>query len=228
MNSYNINFLINSNKLFKNIVYFDTISSTNDLAKQLLSEGEIGNENTIILADEQTKGRGKGESFFYSPKGDGVYMSAILVNANIDLRVISIAVSLAIFKVFDQLIKNGIKIKWPNDILINNKKACGILIESAMTWDCNAQPYVIIGIGINVNNDYFSDEISHLATSLKKESKMFIDRNIIVSSILKELDILLKKDLKTLISEYKKNLEDKSFEKILLADRSLADLFNNI
>lgn len=214
MSNYDLAYIANSNNFIKNIIYYEKITSTNNAAKELLNNVDTSTSSFLILSDCQTKGRGKGNSRFFSPAGVGIYMSVVLIKPQYDLKLISIATSLAILKSIKHFVDADIKIKWPNDILVNGKKACGILIEaSAQPKDINVD-YVIIGIGLNVNNDGFDSMIESIATSLKMESSYTIDRNKLIVKILAFLEHLLSKDLKDLFKEYLINLEEKSLNNI--------------
>lgn len=147
------------------IIYFDSIDSTNNKAKELAFAGEM--EGTIVIAEEQTSGRGRLGRQFVSPKYKGIWMSLIL-RPEIDPIYISritligaAAVNLAISDI-------GIEtyIKWPNDIVLHNKKVSGILTE--MSAELNQTNYVVVGIGINVNieENEFPEDLKDKATAL--------------------------------------------------------------
>ncbi|MFC0234933.1 biotin--[acetyl-CoA-carboxylase] ligase [Fictibacillus phosphorivorans] len=174
----------------KKITYRESVKSTQEIAHALARDGAV--EGSIVLADEQTGGRGRLGRAWQSPKGTGVWMSLIL-KPNIPLQkapqltlLIAVAVSKAIEKV------SGIEaaIKWPNDILISGKKSAGILTE--LQAEADSIHSVIVGIGINVNQErqHFSDEISEIATSLAIESGQSIKRAEVVGVLLQEIEAL--------------------------------------
>ncbi len=149
----------------KTIIYMDSVGSTNDHVKSIASDSTDG---TVVIADEQTKGKGRMGRYWHSQKGDGIWMS-ILLKPRIAPNKASIITQIAgaaILKALDGL---GVRamIKWPNDIILNGKKLCGILTEMAAELD--RINYIVLGIGMNVKNDYFPDEIIDIATSLYKE-----------------------------------------------------------
>lgn len=208
MNGYNIPLLQSATNSFKKIIYFEEINSTNDTAKDLILNNKCAN-NTIIIAEHQTHGRGKGSSVFFSPKDVGIYMSIILNNTNLDLKFISMVTPLAVAQAIKKTANISAFIKWPNDILINSKKVCGILIEAAT--DCTSENlnYVIIGIGINVNNKKadFDDNIKEIATSIKLETGKDISKNLLCFNILKQFEALLNENHDYLVNKYKSYLK---------------------
>ena len=146
------------------IQYFETISSTNDYAKELARENCP--ENTVIIAEKQTRGRGRMGRTFFSPEKTGLYTSIIIrpsFKAE-DALFITPATAVALNKVFEKLYGIETEIKWVNDIYKNGKKICGILTESAFKND-GTLDYVIVGIGINLvkPENGFPDEISEIA-----------------------------------------------------------------
>ena len=190
MSNYDLTKIINLNNLVTNIIYYEKITSTNDIAKEILKKVNSQMNNFLVLSNCQTNGRGKGDAYYFSPAEVGIYMSLVLIKPTYDLRLISIVTSLAISNTLSTFVDAGVKIKWPNDILINNKKVCGILIESATQPQNLTLDYVIVGIGININNEKFCSNLESTATSLKKECGQVIDRNIVIIKILNSLNFL--------------------------------------
>lgn len=214
MSDYNLARIVNSNNFLKNIIYYEKITSTNSVAKEILNKTNFHINNFLVLADYQTKGRGKGDAYYFSPAKVGVYMSVVLIKPSYDLKLLSMSTSLAIVKSLCTFTDANIKVKWPNDILINNKKVCGILIESATQLKSVTVDYVIIGIGVNINNENLDSEIEDIATSLKKESGKTIDRNMVIIKILNSLKDLLSKAPQELFDEYLLNLDERSLDKV--------------
>lgn len=177
--------------LGKNVEYYDTINSTHIRAKDIASEK---NENgKIILAEVQTSGIGTKGRSWYTGKEKNIAMSIILhPNCNIEeLEGLTIKIAETMQRTIYNLYKYNLKIKEPNDLMLNNKKISGILTEiSTIGEKIN---YLIISIGFNVNEDTFSSETKDIATSLKREyNKSFIREEIIVNFI-EELEIVLSK-----------------------------------
>lgn len=163
--------------------HFDIIDSTNTYCKTL-DVNDI-KEGTLIISEEQIKGKGTKGRSWVSPKGSGLWFSIILkpkININ-DIGKITILTSSALYETFKTL---GIesKIKWPNDIFINDKKVCGILTEAKLNKDI--VEYIILGIGINVNSSFadFDNNLKVSATSLKIELNKEVDRCYVLGTFL--------------------------------------------
>lgn len=173
----------------KNIMYFSTIDSTNNKSKELALDGSPN--GTVVISEEQTLGRGRLGRNWVSPKYKGIWMSIILKPDTDPMNVPKVTQvgAAAVIKTLNEL---GIKatIKWPNDIVMNNKKICGILTE--MSGELNKVNYVIMGIGINVNIDIedFPEELKDIATSISHEEGRYLKRKDLVSSLLNNFEIL--------------------------------------
>ena len=165
---------------------FDTISSTNDYL--LRKEKNKNKDIKICIAEEQTKGRGRRGKSWISPKFKNIYFSLSSYLKKEDLSGLSIAVALSVSKVLTKINVMSL-IKWPNDLLVGNKKICGILIETAKVGELTK---VVIGIGINVNMEY-SELIDQEWTSIKLEKKQLVDRNSIITDMINQLCITLNK-----------------------------------
>ena len=165
---------------------FDTISSTNDYL--LRKEKNKNKDIKICIAEEQTKGRGRRGKSWISPKFKNIYFSLNSYLKKEDLSGLSIAVALSVSEVLNKINVMSL-IKWPNDLLVGNKKICGILIETAKVGELTK---VVIGIGINVNMEY-SELIDQEWTSIKLEKKQSVDRNSIITEMINQLCITLNK-----------------------------------
>ncbi|WP_416197136.1 MAG: Bifunctional ligase/repressor BirA [Sporanaerobacter sp.] len=172
----------------RKIYYFDTIDSTNIKAKELAYKED---EGTLVIAEEQTLGRGRLGRTWISPKKKGIWMSIILKPSIDPMKVAKITQigAAAIALALEDL---GIEafIKWPNDIVMNGKKVCGILTE--MSCELNMINYVIMGVGINVNLDSedFQGEVSKVGTSLKIETGEKINRKELLGLFLNRFEEL--------------------------------------
>ncbi|NCU16401.1 biotin--[acetyl-CoA-carboxylase] ligase [Pallidibacillus pasinlerensis] len=175
----------------RSVYFYESVSSTQKIAKEYAMNG--ANHGTLIVADEQTEGRGRMVRKWHSPKGTGIWASFIL-RPDIQLQhapqltlLTAVAVVLAIKDVTNIIPE----IKWPNDILINGRKVCGILTELQAEEDRIQS--VIIGIGINVNQstENFSDDIQMIATSLKIELEQTVNRTEIIQKLCYYLEQLL-------------------------------------
>ena len=165
---------------------FDTISSTNDYL--LTKEKNKNKDIKICIAEEQTKGRGRRGKSWISPKFKNIYFSLNSYLKKEDLSGLSIAVALSVSKVLTKINVTSL-IKWPNDLLVGNKKICGILIETAKEDELTK---VVIGIGINVNMEH-SELIDQEWTSIKLEKKQSVDRNSIITEMINQLCVTLNK-----------------------------------
>jgi len=176
----------------KEIRYLHRINSTNNYALDAALHG--AKEGTVITSDEQTLGRGRHQREWKSIAYKGIYLSIILKPKTLKgeptllslLSAVAVAESLREFYSFD------IDIKWPNDVLINDKKVAGILIE--INTQGNKIMHIIVGIGVNVlqNEKDFSEELTNQATSLILESGLEIPREAIIVQILKNFESLYK------------------------------------
>jgi BirA family biotin operon repressor/biotin-[acetyl-CoA-carboxylase] ligase len=179
---------LKSSRFAKDIYCFDKIDSTNNYAKELALDG--AEEGTIVLSDEQTGGRGRLGRPWMSPPGSSISMSIILkpsINPSEAAKITEITAA-AVTIAINNATGLDVGIKWPNDIILNNKKVCGILTE--MSAELDNINYVIIGIGINVNIDEFPEDIAKVATSLKKVKGKYISRKNLVINIVKEFEKL--------------------------------------
>lgn len=167
----------------RNIVHFPSLNSTNTKAKELAST-DIAN-GTVVISEEQTSGRGRFGRQWISPKFKGIWMSIIL-KPDMDPTNASNITLIGAAAVTEALAELGVeaKIKWPNDIILNNKKLGGILTE--MSSELNLINYIIIGIGINVNisSEDFSKELEEIATSLKIQTGEELSRKELLANIL--------------------------------------------
>ncbi|MTI46510.1 biotin--[acetyl-CoA-carboxylase] ligase [Sporosalibacterium faouarense] len=186
-----LNRLLNTNIIGNKIIHFDSIDSTNTYAKELASRQEKA--GTVIIAEEQTAGKGRLGRNWTSPKGKGIWMSLIL-KPDIDPTDAAKITQIGAAAVCEAIRDMGIEayVKWPNDIILNNKKVCGILTE--MSGELNTINYIVMGIGINANIDSteFPDDIRKIATSLKEYHREEIDRKHLVASILNRFEDLYK------------------------------------
>lgn len=171
------------------IHYFEEIDSTQRLAHQLAREG--AKDGTIIIAEEQTGGKGRMQRTWYSAKGKGIWMTVIVRPDLLPHQApqFTLIAAVSIVMAMKSLYTNFTpEIKWPNDILINGKKCVGILTE--MLAEMDRVDGLIIGIGINANHEQtdFPDELQEIATSVAIEEKQKVDRAQLVAEILSYLE----------------------------------------
>ena len=168
------------------ILYYPRLPSTNDIAKRQAQQGAV--EGTVVIADEQSAGKGRMQRTWLSPKGS-IALSIILYPSLAHLSSLIMVASLAVAHCIEQVTGLKSQIKWPNDVLVNSKKVCGILIESDVKG--NSVDYAIIGVGINVNlrlSDF--PEISSTATSLSHELGEEVSRLDMIRCLLVETERL--------------------------------------
>lgn len=183
-----------------NIEVYKTVTSTNDLAKQYALD--LKPEGTVIVAREQTAGRGRKGRSFYSPMSTGVYISVLLrpeLTAEKALY-ITTAAAVAVAKAIEKISGKEAKIKWVNDIFVDGKKVCGILTEGAIDFETGKMQYAVLGIGVNIKkpeND-FPSEIQNIAGSVFDTTDKEVS-SIIVAEILNNF------------MNYYKNLANKPF-----------------
>jgi len=172
-------------KIFgKNIISYDSLSSTMDVAFRSGLEG--AQEGTVVCAETQTKGRGRLGRNWTSPKGKGIYMSIILRPSlpPTDVARLTLLGAVAVAEGIQKACGILPKIKWPNDLLINNHKVAGILTE--MSAEMDRVRFVVLGVGINVNTPI--SLLPSNATSLKVESGKTVSRVLLVQEILSSLE----------------------------------------
>ncbi len=175
----------------RNLSHYNSLASTNTKAKEIGSCDFI--DGTVLVSEEQLNGRGRLGRNWSSPKSKGIWMS-ILLKPDIPPTEAYKVTIIAAAAVYRALAESNVcsLVKWPNDIVINNKKVCGILTE--MNAELSRIHYLVIGIGINVNTseDEFPEDIREKASSLFVESGRTFDRKVIMSSILNNYEALYK------------------------------------
>ncbi len=175
------------------IKIYDTLASTNTLAKQLSDEG--ANEFTVIIAREQSDGKGRLGRSFHSARG-GLYMSIILrphINIS-DTPLITVAAAVAVSRAVDNVCAVNTGIKWVNDIFLGDKKICGILTQGAVNIENNTTDYVVLGIGLNISkpeND-FPEELRNIAGSIYEAPVSSTLQNKLIAEILNQFFCIYK------------------------------------
>ena len=172
----------------KDIAYFHEIDSTNTKAMALADGGAA--EGTIVVAEKQTMGRGRRGRSWLSPEGDGIYASLVLRPDMSPSRAprITLMTAVAIAEALLSLVRIDLKIKWPNDILVNGRKLAGILTE--ISADMDSVNYIVVGLGINVNTSpgHFSEELRNQATSIYIETGEKLSRTRLVRTWLRQFE----------------------------------------
>lgn len=196
--------------LWKDIIVYDSVESTNDLALSLATKREIA-PGTVLVADQQTRGKGRLGRTWESPAGLNIYIS-LIIRPELepkDTTMLTVLAAVAGALALQRSCSIPVSIKWPNDLVISNKKLGGILTEVRADPDLVA--LAVIGMGINVNMDYrgLPDIIRHIATSVRIETGINHSRNEIIIQLLKEFEqcysILKKEGKKPLLDAWRKN-----------------------
>lgn len=174
------------------IHYFDEVDSTNTRAHTFVKQGAA--EGTLIIAEQQTAGRGRMGRPWHSPKGKGLWMSLIL-KPQIPLHFtphLTLLVAVALCRSIRQQTQLAVGIKWPNDLLIDGKKISGILLESSA--EDEKLQYVIagVGIGVNLSPEDYPEELKGVATSLAIEAGEKINRSALLQHFMLELESMYK------------------------------------
>ncbi len=206
MTEAEIKSLMHTDWVAKEVLYFDTIDSTNTKAQELAEKGYPS--GTLVVADKQESGKGRRGRSWVSPSGTGIFMTLMIkpdINPN-NASMLTLVAALAVAKAITSVTGEEALIKWPNDIVVNGKKVCGILTEMNAQFDYIN--HIVVGIGINVHNESFPEEISQMASSLMIEAggKRFHRAQIIAETMSyfeQYYDTFLKtQDLSALVREY--------------------------
>jgi BirA family biotin operon repressor/biotin-[acetyl-CoA-carboxylase] ligase len=166
--------------------HFGVVGSTNQMA---LEAAAAGAEPAVWIADEQTAGRGRGGHAWHSAAGDGLYVS-LLVRPRIALslaRSLPLATGLAAQAAVLEATGLALDLRWPNDLMFEDRKCGGILVESA-SQEGPSLGFAVIGIGINVNHASFPPDLRAVATSLHLESGRFFDREPLLAALIRNVD----------------------------------------
>lgn len=205
MNEAEIKSLLHTEWAGQELFCFDEIDSTNTKAKELAEQGYPS--GTLVVADRQIAGRGRRGRSWDSPAGIGIFMTLLLkpdINPN-NASMLTLVTALATAQAISDVTGAEAKIKWPNDIVINGKKVCGILTEMSAQFDYIN--HIVIGIGINVHNESFPEEIRETASSLLLESGKRIHRANLIARFLERFEagyaiFLQTEDLEGLMKDY--------------------------
>jgi BirA family biotin operon repressor/biotin-[acetyl-CoA-carboxylase] ligase len=179
-------------RLGQHLHIHQTLASTNSAAMTLALEG--AKDGTTVVAESQSAGRGRHARAWFSPPGLNLYCSIIVrglgqgVSLADWLSWVPLTTALAVAEAVQEVAATSLALKWPNDLLLDERKVGGILCESSLASPDN--PVVVIGIGLNVNvhRDLFPDELRPIATSIFESTHRLIDRNRLLAQLLMELE----------------------------------------
>ena len=176
----------------RNFIYSEEVESTNSFL--LNKSNKFNSEGTILLAEKQSKGRGRKERVWYSAKGQNLTFSILLTSKKYfgkKFNLLNFATSLSVAFALENLFQLKTELKWPNDVLVKGKKICGILLES--TSQGNKIERVVIGIGLNVNQALFQGNFNLEPTSIKLELGESVDREKLLAELLNTFEEILQK-----------------------------------
>jgi BirA family transcriptional regulator, biotin operon repressor / biotin---[acetyl-CoA-carboxylase] ligase len=181
---------LNTKHFGRNLRLLDSVPSTQDELRQLAEEGAL--EGTLVIAEQQTNGRGRMGRSWVSPAGKGIWMS-LLLRPPVSLQLtpqLTLLTAVALSRAISRIVPVTIGIKWPNDLLVGGKKISGILLESAA--EDERLRYVVVGMGISVNLDPtdYPEELLVKAASLKMLSGNAVNRSDLIAAILEEFERL--------------------------------------
>lgn len=168
-------------------LHYDELASTNDRARELALSG--AHEGVVVVARKQTAGKGRLGRHWSSPMDEGLYLSILLRPETTPAKasLITLATAIAVAETFQLDFATDADIKWPNDILINGRKVCGILVETAI--ENNRLQYAILGIGVNLVQKIFPDELKATATSLFIETQRAVSPDDFLQPLLRRLNL---------------------------------------
>jgi len=194
----------------KKVVHLDTTESTNSYAASILADGIA--EGTVVIAEEQTAGRGRSGRVWSSEKGQNLTFSIILKPKvpPASIGVISLYAALGVAEAVRDITGMPADCKWPNDVLLSGRKLCGILSDASIEGGTLSS--VVLGIGLNVNQTEFPPEIRPTPTSLRLATGRWFDRVNVLSSVLERLE-----------SRYE-DLQSQRFDAIIRAWESMASM----
>lgn len=176
----------NTKIIGKKIKYFKEIDSTHKYAKNIAVKQE--NNGMLIIAEEQTDGMGTKGRTWYTGIDKNIAMTIILKpQCKIDkLEGLTLKIAECMKETLNELYQCDLEIKLPNDLMLNNKKICGILTEiNTIAEKIN---YLLISLGLNVNEDQFTEDTKEIATSLKKEYNKDFEREVIIVKFLEKIE----------------------------------------
>lgn len=168
------------------IHYYDCLDSTNTKAKELAEKGHPS--GTLVVAEQQTLGKGRRGRSWESPKGAGIFMTLMLkpdINPN-HASMLTLVAAMATAQAITRVTEMPARIKWPNDVVMNGKKIVGILTEMSAQFDYIN--HIVVGIGINVHNEDFPEELAEKAGSLFLECGRRVHRASLIEAFLEEFE----------------------------------------
>lgn len=189
----------------RELKFVETVDSTNNYARKLAENDGV--HGTLVVAEKQEMGKGRRGKVWSTPKGTSVAMTLIL-RPELEPQkasMLTLVMGITVAKAINRMLGLDCKIKWPNDVVINGKKICGILTE--MSADMDGINYLVVGAGINVNLDILPEEIIEIATSLSLETGHPVHRAEVICQCMKTFEeyygkFMETKDLSLMLDDY--------------------------
>jgi BirA family transcriptional regulator, biotin operon repressor / biotin---[acetyl-CoA-carboxylase] ligase len=204
-NIENFDIKLDTEFIGRTFIYADVLTSTNTYLMD--KQNEINTNGTVVLAETQTQGKGRKDRVWYSTPEANLTFSILITNSKLlhkNSNLINFAASLAVSVSIENLFQIKTDLKWPNDVLINGKKTSGILLESSSIG--NKINRLVIGIGINVNQNSFQGTFNYPPTSIRIELGRNVEREKLLSEVLNNFELLLLKienNSSSIIEEWK-------------------------
>jgi len=195
---------LSTKKIGRSIIHEMTCDSTMNIARSEAQDG--ASHGTIVIAEEQTSGRGRFGRSWTSPQGVNLYLTLILRPALERLRSLSMIAPLAVCLAVEDVTGVHAEIKWPNDVLVGGRKLSGILVETEVSGD--DVRFALVGIGVNVNLDVdAADEIRDIATSLMRERGRQVSREATLVGLLNRFEQLYERPSAEVVEAWRARLE---------------------
>ncbi|GAA4708830.1 biotin--[acetyl-CoA-carboxylase] ligase [Brevibacillus fulvus] len=193
------------------VIAYDSVASTQPLAHEAAGKGTP--EGTLVIADQQTGGKGRLGRKWHSPQGTGIWMS-LIIRPNIPLPKapqLTLLTAVAMARAIEEQTSLPVQIKWPNDLLIGGKKVCGILTE--MHAESDRIHYLVIGMGVNVNvtSDDFPEDLRQIATSLRMETGRVLRRASLIQAFCRHFEFYYLDYLQHGFARVRQEWEQKSY-----------------
>ena len=180
---------LDTNQIGRNFIYAEEITSTNEI---LLSDKNLKQHGTVLFAENQTEGKGRMNRQWYSAQEMNLTFSILILDTKLldkKINILNLATAVAVAMSIENLFQLRTELKWPNDVMIANKKIAGILLESVSAG--NKVERLVIGIGLNVNQTTFQGKFNFEPTSLKRELHQNIEREKLLAEILNNFEELV-------------------------------------
>jgi BirA family biotin operon repressor/biotin-[acetyl-CoA-carboxylase] ligase len=190
---------LNTSRIGRKILVYNRTSSTNEIARRYADDGN--NDGLAIFAEEQTAGKGRAGNKWYSKRSESILCSILLIAEKTNPELLSLVCAIAVADAIGKPSGSQLKIKWPNDIMLNGRKVAGILLEAK---PYNSRNNFIVGVGINCHQQDFPAELKQTATSIDIESNSTVDRIRLAKRLLSSFDYWL-----DLAHENKKEVTDR-------------------